>query len=190
MRMQRIRGKLILLLSLVVIAAASIGKVSYAYLQETGGSVTNAFSSATVSCEVVGGSTTTTSKDSIQVENTGSAAAYIRVKLFTYWVNDQNQIVGYSSAALSPKIDTENWISTGENVYYCKEPVAAATADNSNNITPNLLAEGTSIQLEEKDGYKQVLEIHAQAVQALPATAAEEIWHVTIQNNEIEGAAK
>jgi hypothetical protein len=47
---------------------------------------------------------------------------------------------------------------------------------------------GQKLTLVSKNGYKQVIEVFAEVIQANPAQAAQEGWGVTITNNQINSA--
>ena len=65
------------------------------------------------------------------VDNTGTADAYIRVTVKAYWADLNGQrLEELDPAAIGLAANNEDWISTGETstddgaVFYCKEPVA------------------------------------------------------------------
>lgn len=65
------------------------------------------------------------------VDNTGTADAYIRVTVKAYWADLNGQCLEeLDPAAIGLAANNEDWISTGETstddgaVFYCKEPVA------------------------------------------------------------------
>lgn len=168
---------LVLLTAAMIVLSSSI----YAFMYKETPVQTNDFTNAIVDCEVNEMRTDNT-KTSIAVRNTGNVDAYIRVRLVSYWVDEAKNIVAKASETpklSSSNIDTYDWIADVDNdVYYYKHPVAP----NAN--TENLL-EKTQITLVTEDGYKQVVEVFAEAIQAVPKKAVENSWNVTVENGII-----
>lgn len=131
------------------------------------------FVPAKVACEVTE-EFDGTNKSKLVVKNTGSIDAYLRIRLVTYWVDGEGNIAAKSSEMPSFTLNTD-WLSGSDNTYYYKSPVAP---DSS---TSDLLA--SDITLQEEDGYKQVIEVFAEAIQSKPAAAAVNSWGVTIDAN-------
>ncbi len=133
--------------------------------------------SVEVSCEtkeLVSGN----KKSDIQVSNTGEVPAYIRVRLVSFWQTPSGSIAGRASK--TPKLDEtllgSGWIPDLENdTYYYSSPIKEKTS------TPNLLKEGQCISLvTDADGYIQVVEILAEAIQAKPGAAVQTAWGVIL----------
>ncbi len=129
---------------------------------------------AAVSCqtqEAVSGN----QKTSIQVTNTGTVPVYIRVRLVSYWQTPSGSIAGRGSEA--PKLTEDelgpNWLPAANDTYYYKKPV------DPGEQTDNLLDTGKVILLKTEEGYIQVVEVLAEAIQAAPADAVKEAWGVT-----------
>ena len=136
----------------------------------------NEFTPANVSCEVLE-TVTNNEKTSIQIKNTGNIDAYLRVRLVSYWVDAEGNIVVKPSPELSVAL-AEGWITGSNNTYYYKSPVTPGMA------TPNLLKDGASISLEQdENGYLQVIEVFAEAIQSKPEKAVTNAWKVTIDSN-------
>lgn len=171
------------LLVLLLVLSLVVGGV-YSYMFAQTGNTTNQLTPASVSCavaeEVV---SERNEKTSITVENTGTVKAYLRVRLVTYWVNDKNEIVAKPSADLAVNVSSAWVADTTNDTYYYWQPVAAGES------TPDLLAEGSVIKLTTEEGYKQVIEVFAEAIQAegttddgnIPAVTA--AWGVTLDEN-------
>ena len=167
----------ILILSLLLIAAAAIGG-TMAYLTAETPQVVNTFTPAEVTTEITEDFDGKV-KERIEVKNTGDIAAYIRVKLVTYRVNEAGNPIG--GAAEIPAFDLgTNWREYG-GYYYYTLPV------DSNESTPNLIGDGSQIELEDygtdlsdPDGGKQVIEVMAEAIQSEPVQAVGEAWGVRI----------
>ena len=120
--------------------------------------------------------------DEVTVKNTGNIPAYLRVRLVTYWVNGDGNVVPKDSLTLSVDYDEDKWIAGSGNTYYYKVPV------DPNAVTTDLFAASASITLTSDGEYKQRVDIFGEAIQALPTTAATSSWGVTITDGEITGA--
>lgn len=129
---------------------------------------------AEVSCEVVE-TFDGESKSSIQVKNTGNIPVYIRLRLVSYWTEaddtSSGQIVSESSEFPEVKLG-QDWMEGENHTYYYKKPVSPDT------LTENMLKE--PIVLQDKDGYQQVLEVFAEAIQSEPADAVGESWKINL----------
>ncbi len=167
------------LLALLLLLLLSVSTVVLAYYIWQSEPVDNQFELMQVSCqanEVFDG----TDKTSVTVKNNASVPVYIRVRLVSYWQTPSGNIAGRTS--VTPSLDEvlgPGWLAdTDNNTYYC---VAAVNVGAS---TPDLIKIGSSIHLEtDADGYIQVVEILAEAIQAEPAAAVEEAWGVTLDEN-------
>ena len=137
----------------------------------------NLFTPAEVSCEVLEEFADNKTKSSIVVENTSNIAAYLRLRLVSYWVDGDGNIVAKPSKKLTFAI-ANDWIAGPDDTYYYRSPI------KPEDETPNLLADGEKIVLEQEDGYSQVVEVFAEAIQSKPTTAVES-WPVTLDSNGI-----
>ncbi len=154
-------------LVLLLLGAAFV----YAFYFHTTQTEVNEFAAAEVSCETneVWDGTT---KSSITVTNTGTIAAYVRVRLTSYWLNGSGNIGAKSSEMPSFTLG-DGWIYDEGNAtcYYTKPLEPGET-------TPNMLA--SVITLKEDDGYTQTLDLLSEAIQAEPTTAVEDAWSVSV----------
>lgn len=161
-----------LLLSLIL-ACGSV----FAYMFMRTDSYITTFSPAQVSCDVsetFDGS----QKSSITVKNTGNIPAYLRVRLVSYWVDGEGNVVPKDPPDLSFTVNS-GWIKGVDHTYYYTEPVEP-------NDDLDLLA--SPIELIEQDGYRQCVDVFAEAIQAEPAAAVTESWNVTLDSgNTITG---
>ena len=137
----------------------------------------NLFTPAKVSCKVLEEFADNKTKSSIVVENTSNIAAYLRLRLVSYWVDDGGNIVAKPSKKLTFTI-ANGWKAGPDDTYYYISPI------KPEDKTPNLLADGQKIVLEQEDGYSQVVEVFAEAIQSKP-TMAVESWPVTLDSNGI-----
>lgn len=168
------------LVILVLALALAVGGV-YSYMFARTEDAANVLTPAAVSCKV-----DETFKDNqkslITVQNTGTVDAYLRVRLVTYWVNDAGEIVAKPSRDLTVDV-ADGWLADTDNdTYYYKSPVKAGAE------TPNLLATPLAL-MKSDDGYNQVIEVFAEAIQAEGMTDGENVpavtdaWGVTIDAN-------
>ena len=134
----------------------------------------NEFTPANVSCKVVE-KFDGTQKTSIQVQNTGNIYAYLRVRLVSYWVDADGNIVAKPSAM--PEINmAAGWIKGANNTYYHTKPVSPAA------YTGSLLSSPINLEKDE-NGYLQVIEVFAEAIQSKPYNAVINSWKVSMDAN-------
>ena len=160
-----------ILLPLLLALILGCGTVTALMYRQTG-SRENKFDIANVDCEV-DEDFDGTYKSRIQVKNTGNIYAYIRVRLVTYWVkmeDGEQRIVAKEPPILDVRLNEAEWEKCGNNTYFCKTPIAP------NASTPNLL--DSPIVLAEEDGYLQVVEVFADAIQSEPASAVKDAWGI------------
>ena len=146
--------------------------------------LTNEFETAIVDCQVHEqtdtGSVMAGAKSSITVENTGNIPAYIRVRFVSCWVDDAGNIVGKPSEMPVISYDETTWFEQN-GIYYCRTPIAVG------GYTPELLQSGKTIVLctDPETGYRQVLEVFADAIQSEPHKAVTNSWEVDISDDNI-----
>lgn len=166
-RRSGLKPLLILLLVLIVGVTGTV----FAYMFKRTEFKENSLIPAKVSCaldEAFDG----TQKTNITVKNTGNIDAYIRVRLVTYWEKD-GEIAAKPSKTLSVTPNA-NWVPGTNNTYYYELPVE-----------PNGVVDliNTPITLIEEDGYKQVVDVFAEAIQSLPTDAVTNSWGVTVNGD-------
>lgn len=154
---------------------------------------TNRFIPAEVSCAVrekTDGSEVTdiaaigSEKSDIRVENTGNVKEFIRLRLVSYYVDANGDIVGTVSSQY-PTLSLKNgWIAGANHTYYYPFPT------DPGGMTEILCEPFTlgQTQLENGSTVYQVIEVIAEAVQAEPISAVREAWGVTVTNNTITAA--
>ena len=163
----------------VILAVAMLCGSVYAYMYRKSMAVENTFIPAYVDC-VVDEDFADNKKTAITVENTGNIDAYIRVRLVSYWIDESGAIVSKSSEM--PTFDiADDWISDeGNYTYYYTKKVAPDAS------TTTLLDSGSTITLRlSSEGYRQVVEVFAEAIQAEPDNAVTDSWNVTIADDVI-----
>lgn len=162
------------LLALLLVVAG--GTLAWLTAQD---SVSNTFTPAHVSCEVKEKFDGTV-KSNVNVTNTSDIAAFIRVKLVTYRVNDAGQRIG-GKAEIDFTPGT-GWVKYGD-FYYYTLPVEPGKQPKTDLIG----AEGiTLVRYTDADGGKQVIEVMAEAIQSQPERAVGQAWGVTITEGKVE----
>lgn len=164
-----------LLLALVLLTGTVAGTL--AYLLDSTVDVVNTFIPASVPNTPVEEFKNNV-KSSITVRVDGNIAAYVRVKLVSYRVDDQGNHIG-GTATIPTFTLGENWFAQ-DGYYYYKLPV------QPNGYTSNLL--DTSITLQaytDADGGKQVIEVISESIQSVPTTTVESVWNVKVVNGNL-----
>lgn len=165
-------GFLAVILIVAAVAIALCGTV-FAYMLRQTEYEDNQFTPAEVSCKVEE-AFDGEKKSSIKVLNTGNIDAYLRVRLVSYWVDADGNIVAEPSSM--PEITpAAGWIKGANDTYYYQSPVALGE------FTGELLS--SKIDLLEKDGYQQVIEVFAEAMQSKPTNAVTDSWKVSLDAN-------
>ena len=171
--MNKHRIPLILSIASLVISLILCGTV-LAYMFRQTEYKDNEFVPANVSCKVVE-EFDGTQKNSIQVQNTGNIDAYLRVRLVSYWVDADGNIVAKPSSM--PEINmATGWIKGANNTYYYTKPVSPSAH------TDSLLSSPITLEKDE-NGYMQVIEVFAEAIQSKPANAVKNSWKVSMDAN-------
>lgn len=162
-----------LLLAMVLLTGAVGGTLAWLLTQTE--EITNTFTPAGVPNtpeEKFDGET----KTSIVVKNEGNIAAYVRVMLVTYRVNDQGAHIGGEATVPDFNLGT-GWFEQDGYYYYAK-PVAPGASSGE------LL--GSSITLKQytdADGGKQVIEVISESIQSVPTSTVESVWKVDVDAN-------
>ena len=91
----RLRKKRVLLFILLPALLISIG-ITLAFMFKSSETIENTFFPAKVECKVEE-KFNGTQKSSIAIKNTGNTDAYLRLRLVSYWVNGDGNIVGKES---------------------------------------------------------------------------------------------
>lgn len=177
-------GMLVLLL--VATCMFAVG-VTFAYMFKKSDSVDNSFVAAKVTCEVNEDYDSDTGvKKSVTVKNTGEIAAYVRVKLVSYWKDapgSGGNIVGKPSTVPAFTLAT-GWTQAGSDTYVYTNPVAAGAS--SPNLIDGTLTLGTSEWIDEDGGtitVYQVVDVFAEAIQSEPVSAVNEAWGVDLSDS-------
>ena len=172
------RIRLWLIAALALCAAAAVG-VTLSFMFKKA-EKTNTFVPAEVTCKVEE-SLFSGVKSKVCVKNTGNAAAYLRIRLVSYYVYANGNIAGSVSSQYPTLTLQDGWIAGTDHTYYYPTPVepGAKTGILCGPITLDTveLADGTPVY--------QVLEVFAEAIQAEPVGAVQEAWRVTVSDTRI-----
>ena len=158
-----------MVIATVLLLALAIGG-TVAWLSTKDAPITNTFNPSKVACEVTekfDGSTGV--KSNVNVKNTGTINAFIRVKLVTYRTNDQGQHIG-GTASLPAFTLGANWVKYGDYYYYTL-PVAPKEKPEADLISSITLESYTDV-----DGGHQAIDVMAEAIQSVPEDAVKAAW--------------
>ena len=163
----RVYRTAVLLIAVLLLIGTAVGSTA-AFLVTKTDQVVEAFAYAQVSCQVT---------DTLAVQNTGTAQAYIRASYAVNWLDREENIVaaapeGYSCDLV--KDPQGAWIEGGDGYFYYPDPV------DPGGEAPSLLT--CSVSYPENSKYTLSVEVVAEAIQSNPAEAAEEAWSVRVSN--------
>lgn len=155
-----------------VLVCVAMGTVSAFMVKRWKNTDASKFKKAEVKCsvtqEIVDGETV------ITIKNTGDVAAYIRVQLVVNWWEGKD--LYYVSATELEVRDLKGWIREG-NTFYFTQPVEVGSTVSLRGVAEP----ATDITKSGEDTpATYTLEAFAEAVQAEPTNAAEELWKVKI----------
>ena len=159
-----------MVIATVLLLALAIGG-TLAWLSTKGTPIQNKFLPTKVTCEVTekfDGNTGV--KSDVNVKNTGTIDAFIRVKLVTYRTNDQRQHIG-GTASLPTFTLGANWVEH-DGYYYYTLPVAPGEKPKTN-LTDSMTLVGSYL---DTDGGKQAIDVMAEAIQSVPEDAVKAAW--------------
>ena len=159
-----------MVIATVLLLALAIGG-TLAWLSTKDSPIQNKFLPTKVACEVTerfDGSTGV--KSNVNVKNTGTINAFIRVKLVTYRTNDQGQHIG-GTASLPTFTLGANWVSY-DGYYYYTLPVAPGERPKTN-LTDSMTLVGSYL---DTDGGKQAVDVMAEAIQSVPEDSVKAAW--------------
>ena len=160
-----------MVIATAVLLALAIGG-TLAWLSTKDAPITNTFNPSKVACEVTekfDGSTGV--KSNVNVKNTGTINAFIRVKLVTYRTNDQGQHIGGTASLPAFTLGT-GWVKYGDYYYYTL-PVAPKEKPEADLISSITLESYTDV-----DGGHQAIDVMAEAIQSVPEAAVNAAWGV------------
>ncbi len=184
----RKKSKIILITSLALALILCVG-VTLAFIFKKA-EADNSFIPAVVLCKVhenfdgaehTEGEHAGNRKTEIFVENTGNCKAYVRVRLVSGWVDAANNPVGLSSVMPQITVAHADWLIGPDDTYYYAKPIEPGK------WTENLCKPVVLSTSEDANGNTvyQTLRVFAEAIQAVPASAATQAWGVTVDENGI-----
>lgn len=159
-----------MVISTVLLLALAIGG-TLAWLSTKDAPIQNKFLPTNVTCKVTesfDGSSGV--KSNVNVKNTGTINAFIRVKLVTYRTNDQRQHIG-GTASLPTFTLGENWV-LHDGYYYYTLPVAPGDSPKTS-LTDSMRLVDSYL---DTDGGKQAIDVMAEAIQSVPEAAVKAAW--------------
>ena len=158
-----------MVIATVLLLALAIGG-TLAWLSTKDAPIQNKFLPTKVTCEVTEKfNGTTGEKTDVNVKNTGTIDAFIRVKLVTYRTNDQGQHIG-GTASLPNFTLGKGWVKYGDYYYYTL-PVAPKEKPEADLISSITLESYTDV-----DGGHQAIDVMAEAIQSVPEAAVNAAW--------------
>ena len=173
MKLNRKKGILLLTAAVLILVCGVGGTLAYLITQTA--PVTNTFTPAQVTSQVIEKMDGTTKSD-VKIENTGNVSAYIRAAIVITWKDKD----GYTTMPTVPvqgqdytlNINANDW-SQSDGYYYYNGIVAAG--ESTANLINSCVSTGTYT-----DGRKLCVEVIGSAIQAEPTTAVHDAWGVTV----------
>lgn len=167
----------VLLLSMILLIGIAVG-TTVAFLVARTEPIKNTFEYAKVSCEVTG------SKESVQINNTGNTAAYIRATYVVTWRDADGKVAvsvpGGYSYTLTENL-SNNWKKGTDGYFYYTSPVAPGNSTLDSLPTCN-------VTYPDNPEYTLSVEILAEAIQSEPAEAVQQAWDATIVDGKLTPA--
>ena len=163
----RVYRTAVLLIAVLLLITTAVGSTA-AFLVTKTEPVEESFAYAQVSCQVT---------DTLAVQNTGTAQAYIRASYAVNWLDVNGNIVAAVPEDYSCDLvkDPQGaWVEGGDGYFYCLTPV------DPGGETPSLLT--CSVSYPENPKYTLSVEVVAEAIQSTPAEAAEDAWSVRVSD--------
>lgn len=169
MKLNRKKGILLLTAAVLILVCGVGGTLAYLITQTA--PVTNTFTPAKVTSQVIEKMDGKTKSD-VQIENTGNVSAYIRAAIVITWKDKD----GYTTMPTVPvlgqdyelEINANDWSQSGGYYYY--NGIVAAGGSTANLIN-RCVSNGTYT-----DGRSLCVEVIGSAIQAEPTTAVQEAW--------------
>ena len=168
----------ILFIAVVMLIGAVVGS-TVAFLVTKTAPVENKFTYASVSC-TVSESFNGTTKEKVQIQNTGTTDAYIRATYVVTWRDMSGNVVPSVPEGYTYTL-TENpdgkWKQIGDYFYY---PTPVEPTEPNNSTLGSLL--NCTVTHPDNPEYVLHVEILASAIQSTPEDAVTEAWGVTPSN--------
>lgn len=178
-----------LLVSLLLVLGVAVGG-TVAFLSTRTDSKENTFTPSKVTCEVTE-TFENNVKSRVAVQNTGDTTAFIRAAINVTWMSNKDAADQTVSSKVPVKntdysiqlADNTNWIQGADGYYYYQLPVKPQDSTE-------VLIEECKLQNNASvpDGYHLSVEIVASAIQSVPDSVVQSMWHVTVENGIITSA--
>lgn len=176
-RVMKTKKPVALVALLVLLCCTVAGTV--AYLVTSTGPVTNTFTPASVTTEVVETFANGVKSD-VKIKNTGNIDAYIRAAIIVNWADKDGNVSAtpVEDGDYVIKYDSSNtWKKIGDYWYYTK-PVAA------DSLTEKALIESCApVAGKAPEGYDLQVTILADGIQSKPDKVVKEVWKVVEVND-------
>ena len=173
MKLNRKKGILLLTAAVLILVCGVGGTLAYLITQTA--PVTNTFTPAHVTSQVVETMNGTTKSD-VSIKNTGNVSAYIRAAIVITWKNADGKVlaeVPQESVDYTLSINTSGWKKQGD-YYYC-------TMVGSPNTQTSVLINSCTV-IKAKEGYSLCVDVLAQAIQSSPNTVESSTWNSDVTN--------
>ena len=155
-----------MILATVTLLALAIGG-TVAWLNAKTDPVVNSFSYGKITTEIEEKFENNV-KENVAAKNTGTADAFIRIKLVSYRTNEAGDRIG-GAAPLDEFTPGTGWVKYGDYYYYTL-PVAP------NHSTEILVKTITLKTYDDADGGYQSIDVIAEAIQSTPVQAVKDAW--------------
>ena len=178
--MKKFNKKIALIVSLVLILAVTVAG-TLAFIADKTPGLVNTFEPGEISGDIVEDISDGIKKN-VKVENTGDAAAYVRVNVITTWQNEngdvysENPVVGEDydiTFHTYPGDSDSNWIKGSDGYYYYRFPLEKGKVTEGSLLT----CESTTMRGE----YFIAVNIIVQCIQA-DTDAVIDAWGVTMKD--------
>lgn len=178
-----------LLVSLLLVLGVAVGG-TVAFLSTRTDSKENTFTPSEVTCAVTE-TFNNNVKSNVAVKNTGDTTAFIRAAINVTWMSNKDAADQTVSSKVPVKntdysiqlADNTNWIQGADGYYYYQLPVKPQDSTE-------VLIEECKLQNNASvpDGYHLSVEIVASAIQSVPDSVVQSMWHVTVADGKITSA--
>ena len=178
-----------LLVSLLLVLGVAVGG-TVAFLSTRTDSKENTFTPSKVTCEVTE-TFNNNVKSQVAVKNTGDTTAFIRAAINVTWMSNKDAADQTVSSKVPVKntdysiqlADNTTWIQGADGYFYYQLPVKPQDSTE-------VLIEECKLQNNASvpDGYHLSVEIVASAIQSVPDSVVQSMWHVTVADGKITSA--
>lgn len=164
----------IVLLVLIIVVGSGIKYTISFLMKDT--LLTNQFDVGTVDIELVETFDGVEKKD-VYALNKGDVDTYVRAVISICWEDNNGTIISEKplDTDYSLNVNDEFWVKGADGFYYYKAPIAPG--DKTKNLIESCQ------QVTPFSDRKLVVNVALQSIQAIPSTAVEDAWNVTVDNN-------